>query len=407
MEHSKEEVCGKATKTLVRCRVLSFGEMIVKLPKYAERELYTRRKESLLVEDIYVFAFSAVNALPDKKIERCLKPQIQMDLNNSSSQLTIDSTDIEDDAQDTPNIHTLVEMYLKLKAEVKQLEEIVKEQNSKISALELEQSKKTLVESGTRYESGFKDQAEGELAQNSSESQPISSQPGDKPSKVNTFKEVLVQRQDKQNGQDIRDEGSEGAFQHTSQQRRNILKGAQGKAVPKEDIKGDSTESFKIKAAFQSASQTYLIYVGRLQRDTTTQMIREHLKDIQVRDVADVISLDNRQNRSEASFCVSVNSEASMDKMFQRSLWPVDILVRPFRSGRRSQDNQASHRSDSRESEGGHRRYHYRHEDEPCRENRYSSKRDAGHWRRDWHHGHDQNGSFGKYFRYNDYGRRY
>ena len=40
MEHSKEEVCevlrGKATKTLVRCLVLSFGEMIVKLPKYAE-----------------------------------------------------------------------------------------------------------------------------------------------------------------------------------------------------------------------------------------------------------------------------------------------------------------------------------------------------------------------------------
>ena len=77
-EHSKEELTEflqmkPVRSVLNQTRDLVFAELVTKLPIYAGRQVYARRKVDFLLEDIYVFAFSAVNGLPDQRLNKCLK----------------------------------------------------------------------------------------------------------------------------------------------------------------------------------------------------------------------------------------------------------------------------------------------------------------------------------------------
>jgi hypothetical protein len=139
-EHSKEEIIeflkSKSEEVLKRIRDLAFAELLVKLPEYAGRELYARRKLELLAEDIYVFAYSAVSALPDKRLSKCLKAVLDLDATNIYV--------IEDEAQDTANIHTVIELCVKLQDKVNKLEEVVKTQSHRIGVLEQQQTSNKL-----------------------------------------------------------------------------------------------------------------------------------------------------------------------------------------------------------------------------------------------------------------------
>ena len=79
-EHSKDEIVDllmtKSVPVLKKLRDMIFAELVLKLPRFAGREMYSRRKEELWAEDIYVFAFSAVSGLPDKRLDKCLKPML-------------------------------------------------------------------------------------------------------------------------------------------------------------------------------------------------------------------------------------------------------------------------------------------------------------------------------------------
>ena len=90
-EHVKDEIVEflktKSIPVLKELRDLVFSELVDKIPQYAGREMYQRRKADLLAEDIYVFGYSAINALPDRRlIRQCLKPIL--DLNS----IILDST---------------------------------------------------------------------------------------------------------------------------------------------------------------------------------------------------------------------------------------------------------------------------------------------------------------------------
>ena len=73
LEHSKEEVVDllkcKCSVVLKELRNIIFAELITKLPKYGGREMYAQKKDELLVEDIFTFAFSICNKLKYKKTE--------------------------------------------------------------------------------------------------------------------------------------------------------------------------------------------------------------------------------------------------------------------------------------------------------------------------------------------------
>ena len=112
-EHSKEEIVDlvktKRLPVLKQLRELTFAELVAKLPEYASREMYARRKSDLLAEDVYVFGFSAINALPDRRLSKCLKPTL--DLNSTS--LSEHEDDIS--TNDAHVIQSLTEMCILLR----------------------------------------------------------------------------------------------------------------------------------------------------------------------------------------------------------------------------------------------------------------------------------------------------
>ena len=63
-EHAKDEIVEflktKSIPVLKELRDLVFSELVDKIPQYAGREMYQRRKTDLLAEDIYVFGYSAI-----------------------------------------------------------------------------------------------------------------------------------------------------------------------------------------------------------------------------------------------------------------------------------------------------------------------------------------------------------
>ena len=63
--------------------------------------MYARKKDELVAEDIFVFLYSTNNALPDKRLSKCLKPEV--DLN--ATHLTVN----DDGSQDIQDTQSLIE----------------------------------------------------------------------------------------------------------------------------------------------------------------------------------------------------------------------------------------------------------------------------------------------------------
>ena len=137
-EHSRDEINEllkiKSMPVLEKCRSLVFNELVLKLPQFAGRQLYARRKAVWLIEDIYLFSFSAINSLPDKHLSKCFKQQINFDLD--TSRVSVQDDEVIQDSQDTTGEQTMIEMYVKLQDRLKSLEAIVKSQAGKIESLE-------------------------------------------------------------------------------------------------------------------------------------------------------------------------------------------------------------------------------------------------------------------------------
>ena len=397
-EHSKEEICevlkSKPADVLEKCRELVFNDLVSKLPQFTERGLYARRKTCYLVDDIYIISFSAVNCLIDKKLEKCFKPQILCELDSSQHAATPSVTLLAEENNDVPTVETLVEMFVKLQDKVKILEQTIKSQNIRIE--ELEKSKKTGSIQVSVLETGAfsRDQADDETQQASGNNKTEKSPKlGDENSK--NMKKSSASVTTNNNNQTVSD-----GFQHPREQRRNILKGVQGRQCTNKDVTGTSELTHKVQAAPQQlATGTFTIYVGRLHRDTNTQLLRDHLKEIGVSDVSDVISLNNRIGRSESSFCVSVNDETSKDKMFQPEAWPSNVIIRPFRPARQSRPNkQPFHRR------GPQRQYLPGTQSRQQSRHRHETTAGRDNWCDRRYHWQDEEEEYG---RFNEYSRRY
>ena len=162
-------------------------------------------------------------------------------------------------------------------------------------------------------------------------------------------------------------------FQHSSQERKSILKGnfTQNGAPGQRDIQGTSTASHRIRSATQTIpNKKYLVYVGKLAAGTTRDDLQCHLSDNGITNMYDIISLNNSKTfPRETSFCVSLGDEASMLKLFDSDMWPSGVNVRPFRParpsrhgnpGNRQQNLHTSSNSYRRRSthDSNHRTYH-------------------------------------------------
>ena len=365
LEHSKDEITDllktKSVGKLKELRSLVFNEFTTVLPQYASREMYARRKEDLLIEDIYVFSYTAVNAWAHKKLPKCLKPQSDMDSSHVS--------DIEPESQELNDQQSLIELCIKLQDRIKSLEDSSKTQNDRIIELEKQVTNARLQSilvprDHSNSQDGSMDQADGGVDElNGAEPRILPPPPPAEddppfppPSYDIATNDVTDERATdaavRQNSnprsprarsqQERAKQGNpliipEEEFRHSSTERKRIQKGNIGlrAAVSQNDIRGTSENQHCISAAKQSPNNTLLVYVGNLDTATSEKDLRKHLANMQIQNVSDVIKLTGKYSSRYASFCVSCNSETEMKNMFNTELWPMGVLVRPFRPSRR------------------------------------------------------------------------
>ena len=395
-EHSRDEINEllkiKSMPVLEKCRSLVFNELVLKLPQFAGRQLYARRKAVWLIEDIYLFSFSAINSLPDKHLSKCFKQQINFDLD--TSRVSVQDDEVIQDSQDTTGEQTMIEMYVKLQDRLKSLEAIVKSQAGKIESLEkvvaTNKQKENRSESKTTDTSMDQGEGGGSAAVQEGADLDRAGQPSHSGDEVKSVDFVNPSTQTQ-----IQRTGHEDGFRHSTWQRKNILKGGQVKSIVNQpEVKGTSHNNFDIKACVSETSGIYAVYVGKLQHSSTTEKIRAHLNKVKIGGVADVISLNNRPNKTEASFCVSLNDEESAKKIFNPSLWPSEVLVRPFRPSR-----------------GKYRSSRYRHTKQGYRQQHYDGYRDTRKYNRSEYEDRYEDQRYCRDdwedYRYSDYGRRY
>ena len=197
-----------------------------------------------------------------------------------------------------------------------------------------------------------------------------------------TYRDVAM------NGKPGGSDGINSGFRHTSKQRRDIQRGlqvSQNFLANQKDICGASEGNHRITSAEKQG--TTMVYVGRLNSNTTEDDLRAHLHDIEVNQVADVVKLRNKRHGVESSFCVSLNNLDSAEKIFRPQNWPSGIIVRPFRAPRRpndhhrdsnyrrndSSDRNSLYRSDYRNTKSQYRSANYRNKHQGSNTSQYSS----------------------------------
>ena len=123
----------------------------------------------------------------------------------------------------------------------------------------------------------------------------------------------------------------EDDFRLSGQQRRRTRKGFGIQASTRSEIKGAASVKLRISAATKVEKQRlYHVYVGKLKENTSKKAVLDHLHDIGVSHVSDVIQL-HRKTGGQASFCVSVDNSDDEDAMYNPDTWPAGALIRPYK----------------------------------------------------------------------------
>ena len=103
------------------------------------------------------------------------------------------------------------------------------------------------------------------------------------------------------------------------------------KASNRAEIKGSAATGFKISGAsgdVQRGSRN--IYVGKVKAATSTKDMRDHLRDIGVSHVSDVLELSCKVI-GQTSFCITVDTAVDEDLIFKPNSWPSGIRIRPYK----------------------------------------------------------------------------
>ena len=115
-------------------------------------------------------------------------------------------------------------------------------------------------------------------------------------------------------------------------------------ASTRSEIKGAASVKLRISAGRKVEKQRlYHVYVGKLKENTSKKAVLDHLHDIGVSHVSDVIQL-HRKTGGQASFCVSVDNSDDEDAMYNPDKWPAGALIRPYKLRTQTTRNQQTTR---------------------------------------------------------------
>ena len=330
--HTKEEIVTSLIKkdkeqlNLLRTRMLV--HLVEQFPQFAGRGIVTRRKKSLLADDIYIIGYCIVSKMIDRRLPNIFKsdqndePLLLDTTENSETDLAgliQNCAKVQDTTDNLKNtVNDLLARIFSLENEVTELKKTVK----KLS--EIKESKGT--ESKDKDVVIIDDHITGEQSRES-ENFSVNSNSMIKKNQIIVQAEVHADK-----NVNLCKPIQPNRFQHQRSERRRIQRGR----IDHSSVKETTTQDKPIRIhAASSSTERYLVYIGRLDVNTKEEDLRTHILDIglQTGDVADVIKLRCR-NPKESSFCVSLNDHIAETVLLSTGQWPRGTRVRPYESRR-------------------------------------------------------------------------
>ena len=352
---------------LLRSKLYEKFRYLLPCSFYSEgHSLRTRKKKLTLAEDIYVLGNSVVNKTEDSRLGKILKPQsagdtssLESDSSNSLDSILVQNyITMKQSIEDmTKQIGVLVTRTKHLETEVTVLKTVIaqlsqeKTEDKPFKKLEVDNvsifsEEESEIDESQYYDLDIMDtnKAQSDLSKQIIVKAEVHHD-------INGVPQVIQSKGNKQN--------EITGFRHTRAQRKKIKR---SKVAPETQNKNVSTS--KVRAAdtgVQSGkghSGTYVVYIGRLKKETSEEDLRAHITDIGVPsdEIADVIPLRCR-NEAQSSYCISLNSKSAESTVLCDKNWPHGVRVRLFHP--RSRNNTRSTRLNSSSTSGNyHRNYH-------------------------------------------------
>ena len=241
-----------------------------------------------MAEDVYLLGFSLSNKKLHKNINKILKrSKVKPDQTTRNIDQTGENTELitvsESENQNEHSVE-LITVCISLKKTVKELQSQLMEVTKRVTLLEGELDKLKSVSPEVANET-TKYPKKTEISRLTEVKTDVHHDQYGNKQTVNNDR--LTQKNDNVesiNGDDF--SGAENPFHHTDKERKNILRKPRPKPVEK-------LKPVAIKPSKQSSARTYLVYIGKLDRDTSDDSVRCHLAEIGIDsdDIADIIKL--------------------------------------------------------------------------------------------------------------------
>ena len=316
--------------------------------------MHNRRKSDLVSEDIYTIGYSVINQLKDRRLSKVLKQGGAINTRDNSNDVSMNVVDS----------NSLLETYVALKDSVTDLTIAVSSLTGELTTL---REKVALLEMRL-YDGGPAAQLVDGMRATTAETHEKSTNytytvtDPDEPAaqqadpvidmipetqELSTNKAVTVPTSlssSQRSYADVTSHATTGdvtsAFRLPGQQRRRTRRGVGIQASSRPEINGAASSKLRISSATKDDKQRlYHVYVGKLKENTSKKAVFDHLHDIGMSHVSDVIQL-HRKTGGQASFCVSVDNSDDEDAMYNPDKWPAGALTRPYKLRTQTTRNQ-------------------------------------------------------------------
>ena len=279
---------------LIRAEIFNQLQSDISVDQY---ELCDRRKIVSLAEDVYVLGFSLVSKSPHKNLYRILKKTKTTVLSSDQS------TEIDVSTDDRTEITELVTICTTLKKSVKDLQMQLAEVTKRLATMENEIDRLKGFSKEDSSEKSLKNCQEGVNSSNpvrqieitaevhrdkysnkqfraKPEAKPLLKTTNENVDAVDTLDHVMED-----------DEDFLPVFRHSERERKNILKKPRRSSPRK--LKSATVYPTNSTDTTVKAPKTYLVYIGKLEKDTSETSIRHQLmkKGVDRADIADIMRL--------------------------------------------------------------------------------------------------------------------
>ena len=304
------ETLEKATPIqLKHLREELFTNLQAVLPCAQGRELYNRRKVTLLSTDIYVIGFCLVCKAEDKRLKTMFRPMPTSVTSSETSDVSSNPLDLTDNAD-------LLAACMNLKTQVNSFQGVIREMQSRIEELEEETTLLKAEVVNLRHESNASEDEDEDDTQVKS----VASGAASNDSRPTANR--LVPQSDR--AAQAAQVSQHSSHANVSASNHGVINAAARMAQSNETsinqkprtIQGSSEEGLLIAAAQKGTSNTGCqVYVGKLKSETTSEGLKRHLIEKVGISGDKIVNIRQLRKRGMASFSIELKSAADASKL--------------------------------------------------------------------------------------------